>query len=72
MELSHTHVGVGVLGLVLTVAAGYSVIAFELEAQHHRTVLPTFRAHSGAAAIRDDFTAQVDQVEHEAGVRQTT
>jgi succinate-acetate transporter protein len=62
----------GILGLVLTAAAGYSVLAFELEGQRHRTVLPTFRANSGAAAIRDDFTAQVDEVEHEAGVRQTT
>src|SRR6185312_11651431 len=62
----------GVLGLVLTAAAGYCVLAFELEGQHHRTVLPTFRANSGAAAIRDGFTAQVDEVEHEAGVRLTT
>jgi len=28
--------------------------------------------NSGAAAIRDDFTTQVDEVEHEAGVRLTT
>jgi len=35
-------------------------------------VLPTFRANSGAAAIRDGFTTQVDEVEHEAGVRLTT
>jgi uncharacterized protein len=62
----------GVLGLVLTAAAGYCVLAFELEGQRHKTVLPTFRANSGAAAIRDDFTTQVDEVEHEAGVRLTT
>jgi succinate-acetate transporter protein len=61
----------GILGLVLTAAASYSVLAFELEGQHG-TVLPTFRANSGAAAIRDDFTVQVDEVEHEAGVRLTT
>lgn len=61
-----------VLGLLLTAAAGYCVLAFELEGQRHRTVLPTFRANSGAAAIRDDFTTQVDEVEHEAGVRLTT
>jgi hypothetical protein len=48
------------------------VLAFELESQRHRTVLPTFRANSGAAAIRDGFTTQVDEVEHEAGVRLTT
>jgi succinate-acetate transporter protein len=62
----------GVLGLLLTAAAGYCVLAFELEGQRHKTVLPTFRANSGAAAIRDDFTTQVDEVEHEAGVRLTT
>lgn len=41
------------------------------EGQQHRTVVPTFRANSGAAAIRADFTTQVDEVEHEAGVRMT-
>ena len=62
----------GILGLLLTAVAGYCVLAFELEGQHHRTVLPTFRANSGAAAINDDFNAQVGEVEHEAGVRLTT
>jgi len=61
----------GVLGLLLTAVAGYCVIAFELEGQH-RAILPTFRANSGESAIHDDFTAQVDEVEHEAGVRMTT
>ena len=62
----------GIIGLGVVGIAVYCVLAFELEGQHHRTVLPTFRANSGTAAIRDGFTAQVDEVEHEAGVRLTT
>jgi succinate-acetate transporter protein len=62
----------GILGLVIVALAGYAVLAFELEGQQHRPVLPTFRRRQGAAAIAADIGAQLDGVVHEAGVRQTT
>lgn len=48
----------GVVGLVVCGLAAYSVLAFELEGQQRRPVLPTFRRTGGAF--------------HEAGVRQTS
>lgn len=62
----------GIDGLVVLAMAAYSVIAFELEGQQRRPVIPTFRRNRGATALRDEFGAQVDGVAHEAGVRQTT
>jgi succinate-acetate transporter protein len=62
----------GILGLVVSGLAGYCVLAFELESQRRRPVLPTFRRGAGAVAIDDDPRAQLDQVVHEAGVRRTT
>jgi hypothetical protein len=62
----------GVVGLVITAMAGYSLLAFELEGQSRVPVLPTFRRDRGASAIRDGAAAQLDQVVHEAGVRQTS
>lgn len=62
----------GIVGLVITALAAYCLLAFELEGQSHAPVLPTFRRNRGAAAVRDGAGAQVDQVVHEAGVRQTT
>jgi hypothetical protein len=35
-------------------------------------MLPTFRRGFGKAAISDGLGAQLDGIEHEAGVRQTT
>jgi uncharacterized protein len=61
----------GILGLVIVGLAGYCLLAFELEGQRLAPVLPTWRRGRGAAAIRDGFRAQVDQIEHEPGVRQT-
>jgi hypothetical protein len=48
------------------------VLAFELEGQQHRPVLPTFRRGRGFTAIAADAAAQVDGIANEAGVRQTT
>jgi hypothetical protein len=62
----------GIIGLVVLGLAAYSVIAFELEGQQRKPVLPTFRRRLGAAAMRDGLAAQVDGIAHEAGVRQTT
>ncbi len=41
----------GIAGLVVTGLAAYSVLAFELEGQQHRPVLPTFRRARGEQAI---------------------
>jgi succinate-acetate transporter protein len=62
----------GIVSLVVTGLAGYCVLAFELEGEMHRPVLPTFRRGSARAAILGGPSAQVDQVANEAGVRQTT
>jgi succinate-acetate transporter protein len=62
----------GVVGLVVLGLAGYSVLAFELEGQQRKPVLPTFRRARGAAAVSNGASAQLDGVAHEAGVRQTT
>jgi succinate-acetate transporter protein len=62
----------GIVGLVLVALAGYSVLAFELEGQQRRPVLPTFRRRRGSQAIHQDAAAQLDGVANEAGVRQTT
>jgi uncharacterized protein len=61
----------GILGLVVSGLAAYCVLAFELEGQNHGAVLPTFRRGRGAVALRNGTRAQLDQVAHEPGVRQT-
>jgi len=53
----------GVIGLAIAAVAGYCVLAFELEDQGHRGLLPTFRRGSPEAAT--DRRA----LEREAGVR---
>jgi succinate-acetate transporter protein len=62
----------GVLSLVVLAGAAYSVLAFELEDQRHREVLPTFRRGPARAAIYNDARTQLDGVVNEAGVRRTT
>jgi succinate-acetate transporter protein len=62
----------GVIGLVITALAGYCVIAFELEGQNRAPVLPTLRRGPGTSALHLGAAAQLDGVEHEPGVRQTT
>jgi succinate-acetate transporter protein len=62
----------GILGLVIVAMAAYAVLAFELEGQQRRPVLPTFRRGRGAMAMAADVRAQLDGVANEAGVRQTT
>lgn len=60
----------GILGLVVTATAAYAVLAFELEGEYHRPVLPTFRIGRGHAAVAGDTAARLDGVTDEAGVRQ--
>jgi uncharacterized protein len=61
----------GIVSLVVLGLSGYCVLAFELEDQKRRPVLPTFRRQRGAAAMSDGVAAQLDTIAHEAGVRQT-
>ncbi|MFZ0040906.1 MAG: hypothetical protein WAK93_06355 [Solirubrobacteraceae bacterium] len=62
----------GIIGLVLFVAAAYCVLAFELEGQAHRPVLPTFRRGRAADAVSAGVPRQLEGVANEPGVRQTT
>ncbi|MGH2886316.1 MAG: hypothetical protein ACRDPA_27070 [Solirubrobacteraceae bacterium] len=62
----------GVCSLVVLGFAAYCVLAFELEGQQHKPVLPTFRRGRGAAAMSDGAQLALDGLAHEAGVRQTT
>jgi uncharacterized protein len=62
----------GVAGLVVCAGAAYCVLAFEVEGQQRRTVLPTFRRGRASPATADVDAAPVDGVNREAGVRQTT
>jgi hypothetical protein len=62
----------GISGLVVVAAAAYCVLAFELEGQQRRPVLPTLRRGRGRAAVLGAAEAAVDDVLHDAGVRQTT
>lgn len=62
----------GIVGLVVAAGAAYCVLAFELEGQQHRPVLPTLRRGRGAVAFSNDVSGQLDGIAREAGVRQTS
>jgi hypothetical protein len=62
----------GLLGLLVTGMAVYAALAFELEGQRERAVLPTFRRGRAAAAIRDGAGSDRDRLVTEPGVRETT
>jgi uncharacterized protein len=62
----------GVVGLVVCGLAAYAVLAFELEGQQRRPVLPTFRRARGELSMSGDWGDQLDGVIHEPGVRQTS
>ena len=61
---------VGVLSLVLALAGLYAGLALLLEDAHRRTILPTLRRGPMKQAFTDGLSAQVENLEHEAGVRQ--
>jgi uncharacterized protein len=61
----------GIIGLVTCGLAGYCVLAFELEDQENRPVLPTFRRGRARAALLGEPVQRVDGLSGEAGVRQT-
>ncbi len=59
----------GAAGILLAVMALYASLAFELEDQQRRTILPTLRRGSGRQAMTGQLADQVDRVANEAGVR---
>ena len=60
----------GLVGLLLAALAMYAAWAFELEDATKQTVLPTLRRGKGAEGLHKGLLDQVDEVDHEAGVRQ--
>lgn len=62
----------GIAGLVLTALASYGVLALELEGQAGQLILPTLRRGRGQATVAGPASAQHENIEHEAGVRQTS
>ena len=62
----------GLLGLIVTALAVYATLAFELEGQRQRPVLPTFRRARAAAAIRQGRGSDLERLVSEPGVRETT
>jgi uncharacterized protein len=62
----------GVVGLVVCAGAVYCVLAFELEGQQRRAVLPTLRQGRAALSTDGEHAAPPDGINREAGVRQTT
>lgn len=62
----------GIVGLVITGAAAYCVLAFELEGEQKRPILPTFRRGRARQAVVGEPRAQVGGVTTDAGVRHTT
>ncbi len=59
----------GWTGVALCVVALYGALSLEVEDIKHRTVLPTLRHGKGREVLEGDLAEQVEQVEHEAGVR---
>lgn len=59
----------GAVGVALGVLAVYAALAFEIEDQQRRTVLPTLRRGSGEMAMTGDLAEQVNRAHNEAGVR---
>jgi len=60
----------GVVGLALAALAIYAALAMALEDARRRTVLPLLRRGSGRASMEEGLSAQVDRIEHEAGIRE--
>jgi succinate-acetate transporter protein len=59
----------GGVGIALGVLALYAALAFEIEDQRRRTVLPTLRRKAGKEAMTAGLAYQVGQAANEAGVR---
>ncbi len=62
----------GIAGLVVIAGAAYCALAFALEDQQRRPVLPTLRRGRGRDAVAGAPAEALDDVLHDPGVRQTT
>jgi succinate-acetate transporter protein len=62
----------GIISCVVFALALYAVLAFELEGQRERPLLPTFRRGQGRAAVEGPAAFQVERVFNEPGARRTT
>ncbi len=60
----------GIVGLVFVAVSGYVGFATLLEDSARRTLLPIGRRGLAKAAFSDGLGAQLDELEHEAGVRE--
>jgi uncharacterized protein len=60
----------GIVGLVFVVVAAYAGVAALLEDSARRTILPLGRRGLAKSALDDGLDAQLNQLEHEAGVRE--
>lgn len=58
-------------GVLLAVVCLYASLAFELEDQQRRTIIPTLRRNGGELAMRGDLADQVAEAANEAGVRRS-
>ncbi len=57
-------------GIGLAAFALYAALAFELEDTRRKTVLPVWRRGFGKAALAGGEHAELERIEHEAGVRE--
>jgi uncharacterized protein len=60
----------GIVGLVFVVVAAYAGVATLLEDGARRSILPIGRRGLARSALDDGLDAQIDELEHEAGVRE--
>lgn len=60
----------GIIGLVFVVVAAYAGLAALLEDGARRTILPLGRRGLASDALSDGLRAQLNELEHEAGVRE--
>lgn len=69
-EASGLKTATGIVGLAVAAVALYAALALELEdTSIEDTLLPTFKRGESAQALQAPLDAQVEGLEHEAGVR---
>jgi hypothetical protein len=69
-EASGLKTATGIVGLAVAAVALYAALALELEdTSIEDTLLPTFKWGESAQALQAPLDAQVEELEHEAGVR---
>jgi uncharacterized protein len=73
-EIDATHgldIASGIVGLVLGAASAYGIVALLMEDLPRRSLLPLGRSGRAASSVEGSFADQLDDLEHEAGVRRT-